>query len=708
MATNRFYTPSLPQYTSQFVEDKTPYNAMLALNQQKIGRADAALAGAAQAQSQDLVPEVVSDYEQQLAQWQEKHGQHIYSVPAMRDLTRIQGQFQADQRVKNVQLDREQNEFYDRFRASPQYDPDTDPNLDPEGRVRQIGAEEFRQYENPILIASIDDEIDDVLKSIKPRSEQWQNIKHLKDEKTGISLPVISQGRRNVLEASDFDAVREDVVSSIMKADTKGARYIKAKLGDDFTEDAVREIVAKRERLRYVDQPYGSISQISGYGKGQESDQSFLTGQQFPLTGEEIFDKSRPPALNEDKVNLLDRGRLWDIDKTLNYGNNRPVYNQIKDDAAALLEPDKYITDDVTDKSIRARAAGLNYLNPDVLRKSFIRHRALNDYDGTVDMFDEHFYNEFQKYGLDITGKSDEYINKFINKNVERGDKIEFRRLNDRREDVNKWLKQVDEQFKIKGPVFESDNDMMEAAHLYERTKNNPDYTWTGFEERDIIQDHEDFNMSQKAQIEKNMRKWVTSETGKTNYPRVRPFSAKSSDPNSVQNITGQLVGIQTNSDGMVVADGSPNGIFMGSAVIRPGNNPEDQLSTKEKNNIAKKGTVIQVTGMVDPMTTGMGAGWLALTAGDEQLYMRGSDEFVESQRLNWNAYSYEIPKNNNVGEYFGVRGLNRQTGDPILVDRWNKEKMGDYDDDIWMNTLEDPFSDPENPTVLLKVYSLA
>jgi len=659
---------------------------MIALEQQKIGRSDAALAGAAEAESyinslmpgyrtEDITPKVISDYEKQLDQWQEKHGQQLYSVPAMRDLTRIQGKFQADQRVKNIQLDREQNAFYDRFRASPLYDPDTDPNLDPEGRVRQLGAEEYRQYENPVLFANIQDEIDEQLKSIEPRSEQFSRIKELTHEKYG-TMPVIEQGRRNVLDESDFNAVREDVVASIMRADTKGGKYIKAKLGEDFTEENVREMVRERERLRYIDQPMTSVSQISGLNRASDDD-SIFTGQQFPGAAEEIIDKERLPNLEVDKVNIVDKARLFDISKTMDFSGNREVYNKIKDDPAALLDND-------------------------VTRKNFIRNRALDDYYGTEEMFNTYFQGELEKYGLNIVGKSDQYIKNYINNIKDKDQKREASKLNKKRKDVDGWLEQVDEKFNIEGSAFDSDNDLMEAVHIFEVTKNDPDYEWDGFENIDLIEDHEDLGKKQKNQLLKNVRNWMGSELGKVTYPRIIPFSAKSSDPNSVQNITGQMIGIQMNTNGEVVADASPNSIYMGSAVIRPGNKPEDQLTPKEKRKILPEGSVASVTGMVNPETTGLGPGWLSLTIGDQQYYMRGSDEFVESQRLGWNLYSYEVPKNANVGEMFAVRGTDKRTGLPVVIDRWNKDKMGRDENDVWMNTVYNPYTGK----VTLKVYN--
>jgi hypothetical protein len=160
--TNRFYTPSLPVYTSQFVEDMTPWQDMIALEQQKIGRSDAALQGAAEAESefsslvggyrsQGIVPEVINEYSQQLKSWQEKHGNALYTVPALRELTKIQGRFQADPRVKLAQQDVHDNRLWDQMRMQEGYDERTDPNVDPEtGGLKQFTpADTYRPYDRP-------------------------------------------------------------------------------------------------------------------------------------------------------------------------------------------------------------------------------------------------------------------------------------------------------------------------------------------------------------------------------------------------------------------------------------------------------------------------------------------------------------------------------------------------------------------------------
>ena len=346
MATNRFYTPALPQYTSQFVEDRTPWQAMLALNQQKIGRADAALAGAAQAQSQfsslmpgfhtqDIVPGVVSDYEQQLAQWQEKHGQHIYSVPAMRDLTKIQGQFQADPRVKMVQQDVQQTPMIQQAMAQQDYRPETDPNriLDPdtgEYKFRQFGSEDtFTPWQRPVYMGNLAEEMDERFGTIDADIFQGEPKIDYAEDESGARVPYFRQDTYSGLSGE-----RE-----LLEGQTQMGRYYKQLYGDDWNIDKARDLIMQQESKYYKTKQLID-SKFIPTGKSGSGKDDFPTG----LT----FDASAQPMIPPDNIGGEPQQPLRKTHEIFSNLRNRAMkfgkddlgqqfYDEVKEDPEALL-----------------------------------------------------------------------------------------------------------------------------------------------------------------------------------------------------------------------------------------------------------------------------------------------------------------------------------------------------------------------------------
>lgn len=147
---NRFYNPSLPTYTSQFVEDKTPWNEMLALEQNKIQRIDQAteasgkvnaIIGSLQggAKTQDIAPQIRDQYMNEVKGWQERWGDNMANVNAVRELTQLNSKFLSDPVVQKVMEDKKNYDYFKQLEMTAK-EGDVNVNINPvTGKYYQIG-----------------------------------------------------------------------------------------------------------------------------------------------------------------------------------------------------------------------------------------------------------------------------------------------------------------------------------------------------------------------------------------------------------------------------------------------------------------------------------------------------------------------------------------------------------------------------------------
>ncbi|NJN97926.1 MAG: hypothetical protein HC875_29555 [Anaerolineales bacterium] len=165
---------------------------MIALNQQKIGRSDAALQASSQAESEfasltggyrtsDISAEAIKDYTGKLEQWQKAHANDLYSVPALRDLTKIHGQFQSDPRVRMAKQDAQESPMWLEMSMQQGYDRRTDPNLDREtGKHRQLKTgEQWTPYQKPVYMGDMDKYMQGIYGQLEPdigMEENWETM----------------------------------------------------------------------------------------------------------------------------------------------------------------------------------------------------------------------------------------------------------------------------------------------------------------------------------------------------------------------------------------------------------------------------------------------------------------------------------------------------------------------------------------------------
>ena len=161
---NRFYVPTPTRYTSQFVEERYPFDAMLALEQQKVQRAENISAGAGEIESllgplttpgiytQGIADQTQAELSGKVNKFYETHQDDMTSLNAIRDLSKLRGTVLNDPRVKAMELDREQwTPQYNQVRLNKRSNLDIDPNLVDQGKP-ELGVRQWNVGEQyPIV-----------------------------------------------------------------------------------------------------------------------------------------------------------------------------------------------------------------------------------------------------------------------------------------------------------------------------------------------------------------------------------------------------------------------------------------------------------------------------------------------------------------------------------------------------------------------------
>ena len=134
---NRFYNPSAPRYTSQFVEKQLPLDLMVGFAQQKQQQQSAFMQsiGALQGEAamipnglrtEDMAPLVRQKWTSNITDWQSKNINNYDSPTAIAELAKLHSMFQADPDVNIMKKDAKDSENYMREKirsGASDYDP---------------------------------------------------------------------------------------------------------------------------------------------------------------------------------------------------------------------------------------------------------------------------------------------------------------------------------------------------------------------------------------------------------------------------------------------------------------------------------------------------------------------------------------------------------------------------------------------------------
>ena len=699
MPTNRFYTQALPQYTSQFVEDQTPWDQLIGLEQQKISRSDAAIAGASKAQGAfsslvggyrtgEIVPQVIDKYTNELKQWQEEYGDQLYSVPAMQKLTSIQGRFQADPNVKLSLQDRELNEYYDRLRANPNYDARTDPNLE-DGQIRQLKpGDQFSSYQQPIYRADANPMIDEFLEGIATREIEGDAYEvPVLDPETGkpTGRTMMEKKRYEVRNKTDFDKSRGDFTKSVFEANGPEIQYLKALHGPDFGVEEFKDLVRSRESGKGVYKEVGSSSffpqgraedtkvDLSGYG-GQGPVETVMN-RRNSFGGDDV----------DPGIGKATAAKIFSNDALLHIGSNTEYYNIVKDNPEFLLsgKPVYADQDKKSGNAITPGLVGLEALDPrdrpDMTSRLMIEQRTLDDPSGTETMFEKYYGDQFVALGIDYNGEQGKEMDE-LTADLPLEKKRAVRDLAKEYNYTMGWVHNMQEKIGINKDAYDNDIDLNQAMWAYHATKNDPDSPFEG---------ELDFNNLSPRDVMKlkaNTDSWVKKQSRLGLRPDIIKFGKE-----EALAWTQYGLGPTGNDDGRLMADNGIPATFRGGRLVVKNRKGEwEEQNPRQRESFFKKDAAAFIEGMLTPESSQYGPGMLIGNIGGEEFQLEAPPQIVDPMRFAHNAYSYEMPNAAGKGDFFRIRGFN-QDGSFNVFDQWTNMdgKASSHPDDIWMGVID-------------------
>lgn len=661
MPINRFYTPSLPQYTSQFVEDKTPWDSIIGFEQEKLQRGEKALDYAAQTdalvsslipgyKTKDLAPEVTAAYKQKTDQWMKDYGDSTYSLPALRALTKINAEFRADPNVKKIQQDREFSQTYEAWRKSPGYRAELDPNIDQTtGQIKQFANDEqFTPYGAPVDYTNPTDYINKYLSQIPTKENSIDpDIVDIK------GVPMLKQGIVEVRGEDQFSPAREQLANNLLNGNISEALSLKAdmaKAGTEWNKENIVNYIKQLEPFHAVNNDRTQVGALpaSYYANDRPTkppeDQS---PYRWNLPTERLVERVRPATeAGSGDINRISSMIFGAKAAIAGTETNQKYYGEIKDNPEKLLSPD-------TQGNIGAG----------ILSDAFITKRLTEDPAGTKTMFDNYFKT------------------KLADPNIGR---MERNRIENSQKNINSTIDGFYKKVKIdESPVTNE----IDWKRLQWTALNSPDFKNSGFKDKqDLLTTRpEKLTASQKIWLRAN-EKSVTNKNAKT----VGWGKVINLPDDTAKRLQESLAGQIVNNDGVLTVNGGNSSIFMGSRMVDP-QDPNKEWTDNDKSKVLGEKVPFYINGMIDDKTSQYGPGMLSVTIGDKNYYIQGPDQMVLGKEIDPAAYSYKAPNAGGQGDIFAVRNIDPSSLSVQAIDRWSKDKAGYSQYDTYMQVIDDP-----------------
>lgn len=704
MGVNRFYNPSLPQYTSQFVEDQTPWDQIMDLEQTKIQRSDKALEYAAETdaltkslipgyRTQDISPVVTENYKKRMDKWMQDYGESSYSVPALRELTKINAEFRADPMVKLIQQDREATPLYEGMKKSPNYRPETDPNLiDPAtGQLRQFSAtDQYRPYDQPIEYASYEDEMNEELRMLDKETTTGDPYTKYMDGPIGpngrpTQVPLWGTDRITQINPNQLSAAEEQLVNKYMGKNTPASRYLAAKMGDDYNEENVRKLV-KEQSTKFANKsvlkefsafPAGYLPQgKKGVPTPPKQEPKFSGPTPYtsasgvaPSTGVSLAaprsDGSGPGKVEKGLDNHLIKSMYKATGGPSAEGKNGEIYMKYRDDMNVLVNDMNNIDGIGLLKVGEDRGSGLMvtgpFSGPGSMAQTILQRRLFEDPVGTMSLFNaysEQKLNQFQSQGPTTEGLD-------VLKNIKKT-----------KDYLNKEL----EKQGITEDAFESDLAFDQAKHAVVQSgllamPGSP------------FKSREDLYAADMSTMTPWQNRWLRSTMKKVERDQSKTvgFGKWESLPDDdLKKLNSLYFGMTQKSDGTFSTNKGYTAQFMGARIIDP-EDPNDELTQKEKQKIFTEKNPGFIDGRLTDQSSQFGPGTLIINAGGKTYYMTGPDELVEPNRFENAVYSKDFSNRHGQGDAFAIQGVDPESFNMGIVDRWTKGKKPKYEADTWM-----------------------
>jgi len=431
---NRFYVPTPTRYTSQFVEERYPFDAMLALEQQKVQRAENISAGEGELMSllgPLTTPGHFTQEESQIAQqelagkiekFRTTHEDDMTSINTIRDLSKLRGEILNDPRVKAMELDREVwSPQWDQVRLNRKSNLDIDPNLtDP--NQPELGVTQWHPGQSYPVIQPLQGMVDwqkpilDIYNQMTPRITSKPV-----SETTAEGVPFTGIRTYTNLTDQDILPVAQGLANDIIEGNIQGSteaadsykRQFRLKYGRDPDYETVLKdmidlspaFIVKGDELSNVNwgtKPESGTPPKTGERGGAELGVAMRRGTNYtPTPG------LRATASGEVKADLSSGIDIHSILRNI----TSPGQKGSPETREGTELPNVELRTEFNEDTNQQMAEGI-YLHPEAFEhiKSLLKPEKIKDANG-IETIDE----EAVKYNKVIVAKATEdYINNLV------------------------------------------------------------------------------------------------------------------------------------------------------------------------------------------------------------------------------------------------------------------------------------------------------
>ena len=715
---NRFYTPSLPEYTSQFVEDQTPWDEMIALENLKLNRTDQAMQSADDINTSlaQIIPgartgptaeAVKSEYTQAVDQWMQKYKDDSYSAPSLRDLTKINSRWKQDPRVTKIIRDREETPMYLQQRAQMD-NRDIDPNIDPEtGEIIPLSDDQEFQSFQPILRAEpFENQLLSDLRSVDVEDQSGNVVKTITDPETGQKIKGIVNVRTNKRGDEQLDPALETIADRIEDGTYASAPWVKAMLGPDATRDDIVGFLGGYKKQAYVDDyQEGGFSVLESKDADDDDGSVYdIGGSRVDLTAEFVSPTNNFTDLNAKDVGP-ERGTKRDVRKVNRWEEKvQPAYMELMSNKQGFIPPevltksDKSIETTVEGKAKRITPFEDNFFT-DVLtqaeeKKGLIYKSLNNNYAGTKESYKE-YYNRYDN--------KDEF--------KEAGEEGSWLNYNSIKNELEDYFKQYDTAKGYDTPnenIFKNGLNTVAAqnAVLMSGALTEDPSAPFGTEAEDPVAvfaatDPKDYTGEQKLWVSKISDNFSSSDRALT----VRPKGILMNEDQQ-ELIENTYIGKTTDANSSIPS-GTIKRELLGAHIvpIRYGGKSDrkqpkvgKQLSKDDKEDMwtdAKGKKEVRIGSWIDEKTSTWGPGKFSMTIGQDLYAVEAPEDFVEPQRLSYNIGSASWKHSLGNGAVFAIQGYDQTSGSGApytkVVDQWNQDQEDvDQTSAVWMQVQHD------------------
>lgn len=738
MGINRFYTPYLPEYTSQFVEKDV--GDMLDLMELKAKRDERAYALKDETdallqsiqpgyRTTQMAPQVQQYYKGKINEYMQKHESNMSSVAAIGDLTKLRSEFRADPNVSLIKQDREANDYWDRMRTREDYDIQTDPNVDPTtGQPRQFEpGQSFENYNTPIFRSDYDKMINEAYKQIEPDISYGNSyVEDVKDEAGNVVARQIVRPRYSRVSDEKLDPVRANLANRLANDQGQPSQYFRAKFQGEPTEENINAYL----RGKY-EEPYRRVQSVATYSSpisaGPEEEEAPTSQPTYGGLNRPVFPTNNKGInVKEDLSSRKESRAAKSITNTDEKVDD--LWLDLASDNTGLVPPETLFgnrTVEYEGETINPfgkRGEMTSYRNIKKAVKGVMFNNLDNNYFKTVDDYigEDGYYNRY---------KTREEFNEAKDNGEIDGLWGDYKDLKEQITNAVAEYDKVMEFDNAETEILSTDLTKNQAYYavlssgIFDTAENTPfDVNGKDPVQRSITfknSDVEDWNTQQRTWASKMTKAYLKDASNTIINPDYEEITE-----GERKNIEQAFVG-KTTPGNAVIKNGAmtehlkdarwiPVDIVSDNKIAKQLKKGDiKSLTVEQKRDIimANQGTtstgkpsgetVVNINGRYPDDEMAPGSGYYSVTIGQDTWMIQGSQEEVEAGRLQNNIFSYEFTENVGNGNVFALDYYDPSK--PLrIIDIHNQDKIGESERAIWMQTIKDE----QDGSVKLLIYN--